>query len=54
MVLPLQAWGKKTVNGLETHWLASQQKILGAAISKEDHADSFLEHERTHHCWFPI
>ena len=25
----------------------------GATLSKEGHADSLLEYERTHHNWFP-
>ena len=46
--LPLQAWVEKTVHGMETHWLSSKEKVPGAAVSKESHAVSLLEHERTH------
>ena len=29
---------KKLVHGMETHWLSSQKKVLGTAVSKEGHA----------------
>ena len=50
--LPLWARIKKTVDKVKTHWLFSKEKILDTVISKEGHADSLLEQERTHHYWF--
>ena len=50
--LPLRSWVEKTVNGVETHWLSCEEKVLGAAINKEGHADSVLGHEKIHHYWF--
>ena len=38
MGLPLRARVKKTVHGVETHWLSGKEKVLGAAVSKESHA----------------
>ena len=32
---------EKTVHEMETHWLSGKEKVLGAAASKEDHADCF-------------
>ena len=52
--LPQWAWVKKTVCEVETHWLFGKEKVLGIAVNKEDHADSLLGHERTHHYWFPL
>ena len=31
---------------MKTYWLSYKEKILGAAFSKEGHADSLLKHER--------
>ena len=39
-----QAWVKKTIHGI-----SSKEKVLGAAVSKEGHLDSFLGHEKTHY-----
>ena len=36
-------WVKKTVHGVETHWLSSIEKIPGLLVSKEGHADNLLE-----------
>ena len=44
MALPLQAPAKNTVHGVEIHWLSSKENMPGAAVSKEGHADSFLDH----------
>ena len=52
-LVPHWAWVKKTVHGVETHWLFGIEKIPGAAVSKEGYADSVLEHERMNHYWFP-
>ena len=30
-----------------------KEKVPGTAVNKEDQAYSVLEHERTHHYWFP-
>ena len=47
-----QAWAEKTVYGVETHWLSNKEKVIGAAVNKDD-IDSLRAHERTHHYWFP-
>ena len=52
-ILQLGTWDEKTVYGGETQWLSGKEKVINAAVSKNGHADSFLEHERTHHNWFP-
>ena len=52
MDLPQWAWIKMTIYRMETHWLFGKEKVPGAAASKEGHADSVLEHERTHFSWF--
>ena len=36
---PLQGWVKKTVFGMETHWLSGKEKVPGAADSKKGDAD---------------
>ena len=46
MDMPQQAWIKKTVQRVETHWLASKEKLQGAAASKEGYADSLLGHKK--------
>ena len=45
MNLPQQSWVKKTVHGEEIHWLTDKEKVTGATVIKESHADSlgFLE-----------
>ena len=53
MALPLQAWVEKTVHGVEIHILSGKEKVLGNAVSKEDHASSVLGSERTHDYLFP-
>ena len=30
---------------METNWLSSKEKVLGAVVSKEGHANSLLGHE---------
>ena len=52
MVWSLWAWVEKQVHGVETHWLSGKEKFLDAVVSKEDHADNVLEHERVNHYWF--
>ena len=49
-------WGriKKTIYGMETHWLSGKEKVLSVAVSKESHADSLVGQERTHHYWFGL
>ena len=44
---------KKTDDGKETSWLSSKETVLGAAVNKEGHVDSFLGQKRIHHNWFP-
>ena len=51
--LSLRAWAEKTVYGENINWLSCKEKVQGAAISKEGHADNVLGHEMTHHYWFP-
>ena len=41
-----------SLHRVETHWLSGKEKVPGAAVRKEGHADSLLEHERNHHYWF--
>ena len=53
MGLPQYTWVEKTVHGVETHLLSGKEKVLDAAFSKEDNADSVLEHWGTHHYWSP-
>ena len=33
---------------VQTHWLSGKEKVPGAVVSKEGHADNQLEHERTY------
>ena len=33
----------------EKYFFSSEEKVQGSAVSKEDHTDSFLGHERIHH-----
>ena len=53
MYLPLQAWVKKIVHGMEAYRLSGKEKVPGAAVSKDCHFDSFLGDKRTHNYWFP-
>ena len=53
MGLPQQAWVEKTAHEVEIHQLSCKEKVPGARVSKEGHADSLLRHEMTHHYWFP-
>ena len=50
--LPLQACIEKIVHGVKIHWLFNIEKVPGAVVSKEGHAESILGHEKTHHYWF--
>ena len=50
--LSVQAWVKDTVHGAETHGLSSKEKVPGIVV-KKGHGNRLLEHERTHHYWFP-
>ena len=42
MDFPSQIWAEKPAHEVETHWLSSKEKVQGAAVSKEDHAESVL------------
>ena len=53
MSLQLQALVEKTVHGVKTQWFSGKENVLGAVVSKEGYADSFLGHERTYQYWFP-
>ena len=37
---------EKIVDGMEANWLSGREKDPGAAVSKEDHAESVLGYER--------
>ena len=52
MGLTLEAWVEKTVHRMDTHWLSSTEKVPGAAVSNEGHADSLLGHWRPYNYWF--
>ena len=52
MSLPLQAWVEKTAHGEGTHWHSGKEKVAGAVVSKEAHANSFLGPKKTHYNWF--
>ena len=41
MILPQWTWVKKTVCGVETHWLLGKEKVTGAVVSREGDADSW-------------
>ena len=47
------AWVEKTDHGVETHWLSGKKNIPVSGVSKEDHADNLLGHEKTDDYWFP-
>ena len=53
MCLLLRAQLKQRIHGVETHW-SSGKKVMGAAFSKENNADSLLAHERTYLYWFVL
>ena len=44
---------EKTLHEVEIHWLSDKEKVLGAVVSKEGHADSLLGRVRIHYNWFP-
>ena len=46
--LARQAWVGKTVHRVERHWLSGKEKVPGAVVSKEGHADSLLNLEKCH------
>ena len=43
MSLPWWTQVEKKVHGAETRWLSGKEKVPGAAVSKEGHADSLLK-----------
>ena len=49
MGLPLRVWVKKKVNWVERHWVSGKEKVPDTDVSKEGHADSLIDHEKTHH-----
>ena len=49
MGLSLRASVKKTVHGMEAQRRFVKEYVLGAAVRREDHADSLLVNETTHH-----
>ena len=51
MNLPLRTWVENTVNRVEAHWLSITENVPDAAVSKESHAYSVLEGEKTDHYW---
>ena len=48
-----KTWGEKAVPGVETRWIFSNEKVIGAVERKEGHADSLLGHKSSNHFWFP-
>ena len=38
---------EETVYEVETRWLSGKEKVLGAAVRKEGHANSLLGHKRS-------
>ncbi len=52
MNLPLWPWFEKTHREMNTYWLSPKEKVPGAEVSKETHADSLLGQEKTHHYFF--
>ena len=38
--LQLRVWVEKSIHEVETHWLSGKEKVLGEAVSTEDHAIS--------------
>ena len=57
--LPLQACGKKTAHGVETHWPSAKKKkekkktVPDAAVRKKGCTHRLVWHEKTHYYWFP-
>ena len=49
MNLPWQVTTGKIVDGGETQWLSSKEKIPGAAVNKEGLVDGLLRHDRSYH-----
>ena len=51
----LSVWDgiEKTVYRVKIYWRSNKEKVPGEMDRKEDHADSLLAYERTHHYWFP-
>ena len=45
MCLILLAWVKKTAYWLDAYWLSGKEKVIGAVVNKESHANSLLGHE---------
>ena len=37
---------REIAHGLETRWFSGKEKVPAAAVHEEDHADSFLRHEK--------
>ena len=46
MNLPLRTWVENPSHEIKIHWLSDNEKVLGATVSKEGHADSILEYEK--------
>ena len=44
---------KKNAYKWTKHGFTTTIQVLGAAVSKEGHADNLLGHERTYYYWFP-
>ena len=54
MGLPLRACVEKKVYVVETHRLTSKKKVQSTVVSKEGHADSLLEHEKSNYYRFQV
>ena len=53
MGLPLRNWVEKILHGMEIPWLSGWEKVHGAGLCKEGHAESILGHERIRRYRFP-
>ena len=39
MDLQQWTWGKKQVHGVKMHWISGKEKVPGAVVWRDDHAD---------------
>ena len=52
MGMPLRTRIKKTIQRVGKHWLFGKEKVLGAAIGKEGHANCLQAYKMINHYWF--
>ena len=48
MAFPWQALSKRTVHGVEAHWITGKKEGLGEVVSKKDHINSLQVDEKTY------